>query len=220
MITKKDVEIIKYVEEFGFITIGQCYEIWYRDRKYGYDLARKELNKLIKEQYLNGYKDTGNIYAEKIFFIQDKYKRPTRSMIIVQNVYSELCKLGAEILYFNREEEWLKSENNNHGKYRSDGFVIFNLGGYVYSSFIEVVDCFSTVSYTLQKKQLTTKYIDVLESGEAVDKIKEVTRVNKEFSFPTLLIADEIDHKTDFEIEDINIVKTNFKLEKLSRIFI
>jgi hypothetical protein len=220
MITNKDVEIIKYIEEFGFITIGQCYEIWYRDRKYGYDLARKELNKLIKAQYLNGYKDTGNIYAEKIFFLEDKFKRPSRSMILVQNVYSELCKLGAEILYFKREEEWLKQENNNHGKYRSDGFVIFNLGGYVYSSFIEVIDCFSSVSYNLQKKQLSNKYQDIYDSREATNKIKQITNIDKEFMFPTLLIVDEVDHKSTFEMEDVNIVKTNFKLEKLSTIFI
>jgi hypothetical protein len=211
--------IFRYVEDYGFITIGQCYEIWYSDKKYGYDMARRELNKIIKEGYLRSYKDSCNVYTEKIFYIEEKFKRPTRSMMLAMNVYAEMCRLGTEVLYFNREEPWLKSDENNRGKYRSDGFIIFKLDKYVYSAFIEVID-HNTASYNHQKKLLTTKYTDIYDSGEPIEKIKEVTKVDKDFPFPILLIIDEINHNSVLEIENTNIIFTNFKLEKLSQLFI
>jgi hypothetical protein len=209
---QKDKEIINHVQQYGFITIGQCYLIWFNDRKYGYDIARKHLNKIVQEGYLKNYKPVSNIYAEKVYYSDSKYATPTKSMLISMDVYAELKRLGADIIYFKREERWLED------KYRSDAYTVFNLNRYIFSCCIEVIDS-TKLTYLNHKKTFISKYENIYSSDEPLKKMIEITELKRNFDFPTLLVVSEIG-QYDLDIEGINIVYLDYSLQKLSQVFI
>jgi len=212
MLTSRDKSMIYHIEKYGFITIAQAYSIWWNDRKYGYDLARKRLNNCIRLKQIKGYKPIGNVYAEKIFYIEEKYATPTKSMIISMNVYAELIRQGAGMVHFKREEDWFD------GKYRSDAFTVVSLNNNVYSACIEVVDT-TKLSYSAHKKALISKYEKIYEDDETVNKIIDITNLDRRFSEPKLIIITEVLPKQLIEIDDIEIIFLDYSLLKLNQIF-
>lgn len=75
MRTKRDIEIIKYVEQYKSITIEQCSKLFFTNNRYGYDQARKRLSKLKKEGFLKRYrkdpKSMSIYYIDKPLKIHD-----------------------------------------------------------------------------------------------------------------------------------------------------
>ncbi|HEY8889885.1 MAG TPA: hypothetical protein VIM70_06485 [Clostridium sp.] len=199
MLTSRDKLMIYHIEKYGFITIAQAYSIWWNDRKYGYDLARKRLNQCILLKQIKGFKPVGNIYAEKIFYIETKYATPTKSMIISMNIYAELIRQGAGMIHFKREESWF------NGDYRSDAFTIVSLNNSIYSACIEVIDT-TKLSYSTHKKALISKYEDIYNNDETVKKLMEITNLDRKFSEPKLIIISEILPKENIEIDEIEIM--------------
>lgn len=215
MLTPRDKSIIFHIEKYGFLTISQAYNIWFNDRKYGYDLARKHLNKCIEAKYIKGYKPVTNIYAEKTFYIEEKYSHPTRSMVITMNAYAELIRLGADIIHFKREEPWL--EEDGKYKYRSDAFTVVSIGNNVFSACIEIIDS-EKLSYAAQRKHFIAKYTDIYADDEPLKKLMEITHLTRKFSAPKLVIISEIS-KANLEIDGVEIISLDYSLQKLSQIF-
>lgn len=212
MLTNRDKEMIYHIEKYGFLTISQAYSIWWNDRKYGYDLARKRLNECILLKQIKGYKPVGNIYAEKIFYIESKFATPTKSMIICMNIYAELVRQGSGMIHFKREENWID------GKYRSDAFTIVSLNNKIYSACIEIIDT-TKLSYSVHKKALISKYEEIYADDEIANKLMEITNLDRKFSESKLIIVTELLPKTPIEIDEVEIVILDYSLRKLAQIF-
>lgn len=212
MLTPRDKQIIFHIEKYGFLTIGQAYSIWFNEQKYGYDLARKHLAKCVEAGHLKSYRPKSiTVYTEKIFYIDEKYARPTRSMVIAMNVYAEIIRLGADMIYFKREEPWFD------GKYRSDAFAIVSISNTVFSTCIEIIDS-EKLSYAAQRKHFINKYTDIYSDDEPLKKLIEITNLARKFSSPKLVIISEI-IKADLEIDGVEIISLDYSLQKLSQIF-
>jgi len=212
MLVKRDKDIISHIDEFGFLTISQAFLIWFSDINYGYDLARKHLTKIEKARYIQGYKPKGNmenLYAEKIYFMDDKYAIPTKSMVLAMNVYAEIIRLGANMIYYHREEPW------QDRKYRSDAYAIFNVDRKIYSAAIEIIN---TTKWTAHKKSLSSKYKDIFSTNEPLEKMKTITNFNKNFDPPKLVIVSEI--KTQMILEDIKQISVDYSLKGLIKMII
>ncbi|HEY5588444.1 MAG TPA: hypothetical protein VIK86_05745 [Candidatus Paceibacterota bacterium] len=212
MLTNRDKQIIFHIEKYGFLTIGQANSIWFSDRKYGYDLARKHLNKCVIAKQIKSYKPVSNIYAEKIFYIESKYSRASKSMIIAMDVYSELIRQGADMIYFKREENWFD------GKYRSDAFTIVAIANNIYSACIEVIDN-EKLTYTAQRKHFISKYEEIYEDDEPLKKLMEITNLDRNFTEPKLIVIAEILPKDNLEIDGVDIIFLDYSLQKLNQIF-
>lgn len=209
----KDKEIIRYIEKYNFITIAQAYDLWFFHRRYGYDSARKRLNQMVESGYLNQQYDMEELYAPKIYYIGDKYRKPSKHMITIMDVYAYITKLGAEIIYFKREESWLE------GKYVSDGFIVFKFEAYCFSAFIEVLKS-NQVKDMCKNSKFYMKYTEIIESDDSQKKLQSITGLDIQFANPKLIIVDDMIHKNKFEVEGLDIIKVNSKLDGLSMIFI
>lgn len=128
MITEKDLAILRHIDKFGFLTINQCYNLYFNHAKYGKDLARKELVKLEDMNLIKRGKVKNHITNEMVFY---KDKLPSSHRIILMDFYSELQKEGVEIKEFEIEK---KIEN-----VRSDAFIKCQLNDYELYAFVEVV---------------------------------------------------------------------------------
>lgn len=211
MLTPRDKSIIFHIEKYGFCTIGQAYSIWFSTNRYGYDLARKHMAKCCKAGHIKGYRPTNNIYTEKVYYIEDKYARPTKSMVMAMNVYAELIRLGADMIYFKREEPWFS------GAYRSDAFVICSIGKSIYSSCVEIANT-TKLSYAAHRNHLIKKYADIYEDDEPLKKLMDITNLARSFSPPKLITISEIAN-VKLEIDGIEVISLDYTLQKLSQIF-
>jgi len=213
MLTSRDKLIVYHVEKYGFVTIAQAYSIWFGSKRYGYDLSRKHLAKIEAEGYLKSYRPTSTaMYTKKIYYIEAKYATPNKSMVIAMDVYAELIRLGAGMIHFKREEQWFE------GKYRSDAFTIVSLNNKIYSSCIEIIDT-TKLSYSTHKKALISKYEEIYEDDEPVNKLIDITNLDRKFSNPKLIIISEIIPKQPIEINDVEVIFIDYSLRKLSQIF-
>lgn len=218
MMTQRDKEIVRFVEDFDFITITQCYNMWFSSQKYGYDLARKRLGKIEKEGYLKSYKDTSMYGSEKIFFIDNKYAGVSRHTILAQNVYSEFIRLGATVFFYKREQRWLD------GKYRSDAYICFRLSEKIHSICVEIIRGTAGKPFATERDKMADKYSEVL-----LDANEPLALINSEFSKngiqleeldTSVLIVDDIEHKTDWYIDGIKVKQVPFTLSGISNIFL
>lgn len=219
MLTKRDKEIIRYIEDNGFITISQCCNMWFADRKYGYDLARKRLAEIERQEYCKSFINH-KIYApEKIFYIEKKYANPSKHTILTMNAYSEIIKLGADILYFKREQSWLE------GKYKSDGFVIFKMDKYVYAVCIETIVGTGVLPYMEQREKLNGKYYEIIyvedEVQNAVDIVMSNYGINDRINAnKCVLIIDEIDHKNPWTVDEVRTYQIHYDMKGIGKILL
>lgn len=214
VLKEKDKEIIRYVEQYGFITIAQAYDIWFSHRRYGYDLARKRLQQMVQDNYLKQQYDMEEMYSPKIFHIEDRYRKPTKSMILTMDVYSYITRIGGTIRYFKREEEWLNK------KYRSDAFVVFTMEGYCYSAYVEVLNSTSSKDVATNSK-FQNKYIEIVQSNEVQGKLRNIFNKSGDYDDPSLIIIDDIKHRNELAIPNLNkIITVDYKLNGLSKILI
>lgn len=218
MMTLRDKEIVRFVEDFDFITITQCYNIWFSSQKYGYDLARKRLSKIEKEGYLKSYKDSSMYGSEKIFFIDNKYAGVSRHTILAQNVYSEFIRLGAKTILYKREQRWLD------GKYRSDAYMCFSISDKMYSICIEIIRGTAGKPFASERDKMADKYNDIILNNN-----EPLTLINDKFSESgivlddidtSVLIVDDIEHKSDWFIDGIKVRQIPFTLSGINNIFL
>jgi replication initiation and membrane attachment protein DnaB len=118
MLTQRDRQILRFVEDFGGITIWQSARMFFRESKRSYDLSRKRLKILHDMGLLKSI--TNKLTDEKIYCV-DKKISPHTSYLL--DVYSTLIYNGAKILSFQKEPKWLD------GQFRSDGFFLIEYNG-------------------------------------------------------------------------------------------
>jgi len=113
IITKRDKQIIKFVEIHGCITINQCAKMFFRDNKEAYDQARKRLRTIYKGDHLKRYRK--DIQSEVVYFIDKKLKIHD---IKLMDVFAELNAF--DVVKMKKE---CTIEIDKYTKYRVDAFI-------------------------------------------------------------------------------------------------
>jgi len=128
MITKRDKQIIKFVEVNGSITINQCAKMFFRDNKEAYDQARKRLRIIYKGDFLKRYRK--DIKSEVVYFIDKKLKIHDLKLM---DVFAELGKY--ELVMFQKEYKISIDKSLN---YRVDAYAIIKVDGKYIPLMIEI----------------------------------------------------------------------------------
>jgi hypothetical protein len=202
MLTDRDRLCLRHVETFGFITIKQATAMFYKDQAFGYDMARRRLNKLIQSGYL---KVTRNLDTnEKVYYMEDKYKKITFHNMIISNYYSNLIASGATVTHFEREKTWANAP------IRSDIFAKFE----VQLNEVEKVKYYQIVEINISNhniKEQIQRYEKLFDTGELQALCDE--------NFPTVIVVDDRNYKTPIELPRIQVLKLDYKLDGFAKIF-
>lgn len=213
MLRERDLKMIRHIEKYGFITIKQAHKIFFTDRRCGYDLARRRLAKLTEQGHMLSYMDYLSTNPEKIFYLKEKYKLPSRHTILIMDTYAEIVSLGAKIMYFEREQVWEESNR------RSDGYVVFLSGEYLYEVFIEVIYHIGSDQKS-RIEDMSNKYYKIISSNESSDVVSEAMNTDKAMPTNKVILIVNGDEKKQ-EIEDFGeakIVNVNYNLSGISNI--
>lgn len=196
MITDRDRNIFNHIERFNFATIEHIQKCFFREQKYGYDVARRRLNLLVKHEYLKCSRN----YAtnQNIYYIDATYKKPSLHAILLMNYYSELVFNGGNVVQFEKEKEIAG------GKVRTDGFCIFEFNGYKYYQVIEV--------HVSHNKLNLNKYEDLEVKNDLLQICNGI--------LPNLVLIDDVMRKSVADIKDMDIVHLDFTLEGFPKVFI
>lgn len=210
-ITSRDREIIKYVTKYGYITIAQAYQIWFNDCNYGYDIARKRLTACVENGYLRTTRDFYGATTENIYFIEKDFSTISRHMLLIMDVYAKISKIGGDIKYFKREQNWCERA------YRSDAFVIYTFEGFLYSLCVEVLDKGTSTrqNHEITVNNLTRKYNSVINSEgyKEIGKKLNIPEEALDCLKPDLLIIDNITEQRDWNIVGKNLKNKVFHLD-------
>lgn len=115
--TKKQRDILHFIDKYGWITSKVCASIFYKGNKYGLTQARDTLNKLTKNKDI-----TFSIqeYGKEKFY-QFQKKQVTKHEYYILNLYADISNLVDKVDEFHLEQHWLG------GKRRSDALLIFTI---------------------------------------------------------------------------------------------
>lgn len=124
MLTKRDKEILLWIQEYDILTINQAKNLFFNGI---YDNARRRLRVLEQQEILNSYicKDS----KEKVYYTN---KKRTQHDIYIVDFIAKLISLGCNILEFNLKPHYL------NGDLIPDAFIKFSRGDDLYLAFLEV----------------------------------------------------------------------------------
>lgn len=124
MLTKRDKEILLWIQEYDILTINQAKYLFFNGV---YDNARRRLRVLEQQEILNSYicKDS----KEKVYYTN---KKRNQHDIYIVDFIVKLITLGCNILEFNLKPHYL------NGDLIPDAFVKFSRGDDLYLVFLEV----------------------------------------------------------------------------------
>jgi hypothetical protein len=193
-ITKRDKEILRFVEEYGSITIEQCRKIFYKGNNQGYYSARRRLKLLSDQKYLNRFRK--GIGSHVVYYLD---KKISNHRLYILDVYAELINLGAEIKLFEQEYKV--------DKYRVDALLEVEFNGYFYPIILEI-DLSSYTSYD--------KLEGIYKSNHFQEKYKELDNN----IFPTVVIARAAEPVKPIQSNEFNIIYTDFDFNNLINIFL
>ncbi|MFL0198286.1 replication-relaxation family protein [Clostridium sp. WILCCON 0269] len=92
MLSKKDKEILRFIETHKSITINQCAKCIFTGNKYAKDQARRQLRQLYKEKFIQRYQ--GSRSSQVVYYTIERLGIHDLKLI---DVYSEFMSLGATI---------------------------------------------------------------------------------------------------------------------------
>lgn len=212
---ERDINIVRHVETYGFITIKQAQKIFFNKPSYGYDLARKRLRILEEKGHLSSVMNKFT-KGEKIFYLDEKFAYPKEHTMLIMDCYSEIAKIGGEVLVFNREKRWLD------GKRRSDAYCIFKIDEFLYEIFFELRlgnNHGFGIEYVIN--DMNKKYTQIIESGEpqaivnGLYNSKEDIQTNRR-----IVIADDVRHTVDWQIDNEITIQVSTTFECFSKILL
>lgn len=203
-ITDRDKKVLRFVEQYGSITISQARRMFYSTQKYGYDIARKRLKKLVDYNKLKMVRDmTGN---ENVYYMDRKLSYHD---LLVLDYYAELIYNGADIVYFKQMKPWMG------GRCISDAYCCYVIGSKMFFNIVEVVR-----THGIDKD----KYLELYRSEEPQrvgSIIYEKLGGSPINEFPRLIIIDSVTHRKYENMHpDIRIHQLDFKLRKITEIFL
>jgi hypothetical protein len=126
VLTKRDKQIIRFIEDFGAITRKQVERLFFSDVKYSTSLANKRLLEIIKEPHIVRSREPyTNQYIYHLKGVKQLEHRILRS-----EFYLRLITFGGQIKTFVSE---YRASN-----LRADAFCIYEKDGYRYYFCLEV----------------------------------------------------------------------------------
>lgn len=145
--TDRDKNIMKWMEEYKYISIYHCSKIFYNGNKCAYDQARKRLRKLYKAKLFKRYRESPE--HEVIYYLD---KRPN----------SHRLKLLDAIAYFqefeiDEIEKEFKIDVYEYTSYKIDATAIIKHEGMNYPLLIEIDYTHDT---ELEKIQNIIRYLE------------------------------------------------------------
>lgn len=198
MITKRDKEIIKHIEKYGFITNIQCKEIFMDPASSkAYEVARRRLKMIQECNVTFGSQDyplsmRKNMYSnENVFYVK---RFPSYHDLQIMNVYSRLLYLGVEVPFFKKSATWKVSNQ------RSDGFFTCKYNDTLHAFLLEV--CVSNNDAHLKQ------YEALHASGELQSKLNG--------TFPRIVV---VGHKGNKPKTDLNVRYVDEDLSNIMNIF-
>ena len=213
-LTSRDIEIVKHIDTYGFLTFSQAYKIWFSKCNYGYDVARRRLKAICDLGYIKMHKTK----LDTFFFIDETYYSPSEHMILTMDVYASLIMLGCEILYYKREQPWVD------GARRSDAYAIFNFDHNTYSLCIEVLQGTAINNAPSSfNNSLNVKYKQIIASKEPHELFKKVTGfADADNVEPSILIVDvRLDFiKDEWDLPNFTTYAVNESLDKIAKVLI
>jgi hypothetical protein len=199
MITEKDKDLLRHVQDYGFITIDQAHKMLYPKMNKGYEYARQRIQRLCNvEKRLKAIHDTAT--KTKIFLgIDSKTSKVSMHRIYTMNLYCCLVGIGAEIERFELEKEW------NGGKVRSDAFCVFLItDGNNKIRFRVLVE-----TNTSNNKLNLSKYDNI------------PNEISKECNnnLPRIALIDDRGH-IDYDTKIYQVIKLDYKISNLQNLFL
>lgn len=185
MLTQRDKNILRHLEDHEAITIFQCYQLFFRDSRYGFDLARKRLKQLETMKYIRHYTNTAT--KEYVYYIDHKLSAHD---LYIMNFYSTLIYEGAKVLQFKKLEPFM------NGLIIADAFIEYIYGNYVDDVIVEV-DLTHSPNMQEYERLYQSKELQKECGGE----------------FPLLVVVS--DKGRDYSSNIIKIIQLDSKLTKL-----
>lgn len=123
MLTEKDREILRHIEQYKAISINQASKLFNRP----YESVRRRLKQLEEQKVLKSYINA--LTKEKIYFAESKV---SAHRLYVFDFYAELVKNGAKITKFKLEPKYVND------LIRADAFIEFQYQNSLYFIILEV----------------------------------------------------------------------------------
>ncbi|MFT8312931.1 MAG: hypothetical protein ABF633_01605 [Clostridium sp.] len=188
MLTKRDKDILIYLEKHKAITIMQSYRIFFNDCKFGYDVARKRLKKLEDMEVLKSYKN--QLTDEKIYYTEQKISAHD---LYVLDFYSLLVFNNCKNIEFKIQPRYLKD------MIRPDAFFKFEFNGNLYFILLEV--------------DLTHSSMPKMQTYERLYRSQELQE-QCYGTFPLIVIMGT--HNIKYESTNFDIIYSDFKLSNFT----
>lgn len=186
--------ISAHIENYGFITINQCANMFFPNGKNSYDSARHVLNRMVKENKIEKFRE--NTREEAIYYFDPKWKIPPKSRMILMNFYSLLLKNGAIIDYFKPEEDQWGS------RFVADALMAYHFEANKTRMFSFLIEVVRTSPSTKER------FLEMYYNRTLQDYMEKLFGV-KDY-FPNVLIITDKPRKYDIEEFDIININTKF----------
>lgn len=186
MITDRDKEILRWIEDYKAITLRQATELFFKGNYKG---ASRRMAQLEDMDILKSY--TSKIKKEKVYYQE---KKVNDHRLYIYDYLKELKRLGCELLDIKIEPSFL------NGNIRPDAYVIFKYDRYKYLTLLEV-------DYT--------HYTDNIKLNTLYEKLYKERDSYKEFlgTFPIVVIARPTKgiryNSSNFEIVYTDLIYSN-----------
>lgn len=206
-ITERDNQIIKeWFQPYKFATISMLQKSFFPHQEYGYNICRKRLLEMIKEDYIKAFKDqysNRNIYV----YNQDKIKLPSNHRLILLDLLAEIKYLGFKVERFEIERPW------QDGKYRSDALLQFTVDNLNEEE--KGKRCYFLVEVmTSNNYHNLEKYDVIFETGE----IQAYLCKDKNYFPKILLISDR--HFSNINLKYAKVLQIDTNLKSLASILL
>lgn len=195
--TDKFKGILRFVDEWGFITTKICANIFYKDATYSLNMAQRTLKKLFDR----GFLVVNSLREGKEGIYQYKKEVVSDHRYFLLNLYSEIYKYTDDVIYFKTEEYWSVS------KKRSDAHIIFctnENGNMIPHSYLIEFDKFS--------KTGSNKYDLIYKTNEVQEWY--LNNYGMEL-FPDVLLINPLAKETIISGHEYKVVAINYDFDEL-----
>lgn len=189
----RDKKILSHISKYDGITIKQCYYLFFSDSNFGYDLARKRLNLMVKDGFVKVFKDKGT--NENVYYTDKKMKYRE---IIAMTFYAKLVYSGVNVTLF------IRNYTLYDGKFSCDAFCTYEVDGKESYMFVEVILNYNEYNFTKYEWLYETQAFQQLYKGQ----------------FPRLIVIENIDHIQPLELPNIKVTELNLQFKNFAKVFI
>ncbi len=162
MITDRDKEVLKWIEQYKAVTLKQATELFFKGNYKG---ASRRMAQLEEMELLKSYMSKAK--SEKVYYQE---KKVNDHRLYIYDYFKELKRLDCELLDIRVEPSYL------NGNIRPDGYILFKYDRYKYLTLLEV-------DYT--------HYTDNVKMNTLYEKLYQERGNYNEFlgTFPIIVIA-------------------------------